>query len=300
MKLYLHSLSVTALVLISTNISPLIAVNPTVRFSECASSYLYKGVQYQGCTEADNQGKPWCFLQRATVQDNWGYCQTDTVPLRVGSYNGQQVDCDVTSDAGNGTLVYGCFATSDKTFSCFSSKVNALVTCTGTKSDPSLPKKPLSANPSDSSVSSETSKEKVNNGGNPANGISTGVIGGVVAVVVVGVAGLAMLMYRRNQKKNAMMRLSHSHGMGLEPSMFEDAKMPPPHLQKTYTVVSTYTPTLGDELEIYPGDKVTVIVEYDDGWVQGINETRGRVKGVFPKHCVEEVSRCTSPEPTNL
>ncbi|ORY02627.1 hypothetical protein K493DRAFT_346613 [Basidiobolus meristosporus CBS 931.73] len=90
-----------------------------------------------------------------------------------------------------------------------------------------------------------------------------------------------MLMYRRNQlKRKAIMQLSRSHGIGLELNMLEETKLPLPHIQKTYTVVSTYTPTLGDELEIYPGDKVTVIVEYDDGWIQGINETRGRVKGM--------------------
>jgi len=55
----------------------------------------------------------------------------------------------------------------------------------------------------------------------------------------------------------------------------------------TYTVISTYTPTLGDELEIQSGDQVTILVEYDDGWCQGVNESRGRVKGVFPKHCVD-------------
>ncbi len=55
----------------------------------------------------------------------------------------------------------------------------------------------------------------------------------------------------------------------------------------SYTVVATYTPALDDELDIQPGDKVTILVEYDDGWVQGINETRGGAKGVFPRHCVD-------------
>ncbi|CAG8577611.1 5496_t:CDS:2 [Racocetra persica] len=54
----------------------------------------------------------------------------------------------------------------------------------------------------------------------------------------------------------------------------------------SYTVIDTYVPTLPDELEIQVGDKVTVLVIYDDGWVQGINETQGGVKGVFPQHCV--------------
>ncbi|KAI9228925.1 MAG: hypothetical protein DHS80DRAFT_30346 [Piptocephalis tieghemiana] len=56
---------------------------------------------------------------------------------------------------------------------------------------------------------------------------------------------------------------------------------------KIYPVVSTYTPTLGDELEIQPGDQVQIVVEYDDGWCQGLNLSRGNAKGVFPKHCVD-------------
>lgn len=55
----------------------------------------------------------------------------------------------------------------------------------------------------------------------------------------------------------------------------------------TYPVIATYTPNLADELDIQPGDTVTILVEYDDGWVQGINETRGGIKGVFPRHCVD-------------
>ncbi|CAI2173830.1 6289_t:CDS:2 [Funneliformis geosporum] len=55
----------------------------------------------------------------------------------------------------------------------------------------------------------------------------------------------------------------------------------------SYSVIATYAPALADELDIQPGDKVTILVEYDDGWVQGINETRGGTKGVFPRHCVD-------------
>lgn len=60
----------------------------------------------------------------------------------------------------------------------------------------------------------------------------------------------------------------------------------------TYTVQSTYTPTLDDELYIQPGDQVQIYTEYDDGWCLAINLTRGRARGVFPKHCV------LSPSPT--
>ncbi|CAJ0924912.1 5290_t:CDS:2 [Entrophospora sp. SA101] len=43
-----------------------------------------------------------------------------------------------------------------------------------------------------------------------------------------------------------------------------------------------------DELNIQLGDKVTILAEYDDGWVLGVNETRGGIKGVFPKNCGNE------------
>jgi len=55
---------------------------------------------------------------------------------------------------------------------------------------------------------------------------------------------------------------------------------------QSYTAVATYTPNMGDELNIQLGDKVTILAEYDDGWVLGVNEARGGIKGIFPKHCV--------------
>ncbi|KAF7731665.1 hypothetical protein EC973_008835 [Apophysomyces ossiformis] len=61
----------------------------------------------------------------------------------------------------------------------------------------------------------------------------------------------------------------------------------------TYTIVSTYEPTLSDEIDVQPGDQVQVFEEYDDGWCLGMNLTRGQARGVFPKHCVIP----PSPEP---
>ncbi|ORZ10270.1 hypothetical protein BCR41DRAFT_295093, partial [Lobosporangium transversale] len=55
----------------------------------------------------------------------------------------------------------------------------------------------------------------------------------------------------------------------------------------TYTVIDIYTPTLDDEIEMCMGDSVTILQEFDDGWCMGINNTRGDIKGVFPRHCVE-------------
>ncbi|KAI8991982.1 hypothetical protein BDF20DRAFT_847608 [Mycotypha africana] len=54
-----------------------------------------------------------------------------------------------------------------------------------------------------------------------------------------------------------------------------------------FHVIATYTPTLSDEIDIQLGDQIEVLVEYDDGWCQGINLTRGQAKGVFPRHCVD-------------
>ncbi|KAG0167853.1 hypothetical protein DFQ28_005460 [Apophysomyces sp. BC1034] len=65
------------------------------------------------------------------------------------------------------------------------------------------------------------------------------------------------------------------------------APTPQPDSIGVFTVISTYTPTLNDEIDIQTGDRVEVLVEYDDGWCQGINLSRGNAKGVFPKHCVD-------------
>ncbi|CAO3653854.1 unnamed protein product [Mucor fragilis] len=54
----------------------------------------------------------------------------------------------------------------------------------------------------------------------------------------------------------------------------------------TFTIISSYTQTLDDELYIQPGDQVQVYTEYDDGWCLGINLTRGGSRGVFPQHCL--------------
>ncbi|KAG1078347.1 hypothetical protein G6F42_024310 [Rhizopus arrhizus] len=56
----------------------------------------------------------------------------------------------------------------------------------------------------------------------------------------------------------------------------------------TFTIISSYTQTLDDELYIQPGDQVQVYIEYDDGWCLGINLTRGCSRGVFPQHCLGE------------
>ncbi|KAI7875876.1 hypothetical protein K492DRAFT_119140, partial [Lichtheimia hyalospora FSU 10163] len=67
-----------------------------------------------------------------------------------------------------------------------------------------------------------------------------------------------------------------------------------------FTVISTYTPTLSDELDIQPGDRVEILIEYDDGWCQGINLSRGNLKGVFPRHCCQYNTQQQYYEPANM
>jgi hypothetical protein len=55
----------------------------------------------------------------------------------------------------------------------------------------------------------------------------------------------------------------------------------------SFVVIATYIPTLSDELEIETGDHIELLVEYDDGWCQGINVTKGHTRGVFPRHCID-------------
>ncbi|KAF9542299.1 hypothetical protein EC957_002184 [Mortierella hygrophila] len=66
----------------------------------------------------------------------------------------------------------------------------------------------------------------------------------------------------------------------------ESLPMTPTKPIGTFSVVSDYTPAMPDEIEIYYGDSVTVLQEYDDGWCMGINNSRGGIKGVVPRHCL--------------
>ncbi|KAF9919516.1 hypothetical protein FBU30_010922 [Linnemannia zychae] len=66
----------------------------------------------------------------------------------------------------------------------------------------------------------------------------------------------------------------------------ENLPMTPTKPIGTFSVVADYTPAMPDEIEIYYGDSVTVLLEYDDGWCMGINNSRGGIKGVVPRHCL--------------
>jgi len=63
---------------------------------------------------------------------------------------------------------------------------------------------------------------------------------------------------------------------------------------KTYIVTRIFEPSMPDELVIFPGDRIQIVVPYDDGWCLGCNLTTSEregvppTRGVFPRDCVEE------------
>ncbi|GAA5835753.1 hypothetical protein JCM9279_004637 [Rhodotorula babjevae] len=56
-------------------------------------------------------------------------------------------------------------------------------------------------------------------------------------------------------------------------------------------VKGTFVPNLDDELIFQPGDRVQVLMKYDDGWALGVNLSAGSpsAKGVFPFDCLGDV-----------
>ncbi|KAI8622359.1 hypothetical protein BC830DRAFT_671930 [Chytriomyces sp. MP71] len=63
---------------------------------------------------------------------------------------------------------------------------------------------------------------------------------------------------------------------------------------KPYTVVEHFLPERDDELELYVGERVTLVQPYDDGWGFGININTNR-EGVFPLYCLDEFSPKSGP-----
>ncbi|KAK3814398.1 MAG: hypothetical protein J3Q66DRAFT_268717, partial [Benniella sp.] len=52
----------------------------------------------------------------------------------------------------------------------------------------------------------------------------------------------------------------------------------------SFNAVSAYIPQMTDEIEIGVGDNLTITQEYDDGWCFGTNNTRGGIRGAFPRY----------------
>ncbi|RCI06061.1 hypothetical protein CU098_012606 [Rhizopus stolonifer] len=160
-----------------------------------------------------------------------------------------------------------------------------------------------------------------NNTSSSSSSSSGGLIGGIIAAIAVVILGAAAFLVARKKKKAR--QLAHkaiksdpfTMGFGnhdplpskqqennFPPSSAYESKMnisfPTPPTTVTsptpnipiigkFVVVATFVPTLSDELDIEPGDQIDLLVEYDDGWCQGINVTRGNQKGVFPRHCID-------------
>ncbi|KAH8547448.1 hypothetical protein BGW37DRAFT_510734 [Umbelopsis sp. PMI_123] len=156
-----------------------------------------------------------------------------------------------------------------------------------------------------------TPTASTNTNATTSSGLSGGAIGGIVAgvaVAAIGVGAFAFLRKRKNKSPAPSYRRSMRQSIGdpfsmgfvgaskPQPMPIQDNPFPPaapyerleePKSLGTYNVISTYTPTLGDEIDIRPGDRIRVLVEYDDGWMLGENMTNGDAKGVFPRHCID-------------
>ena len=41
---------------------------------KCHFPFNYKSVTYQGCTEKDSPGRPWCGTEKEYTHESYGYC----------------------------------------------------------------------------------------------------------------------------------------------------------------------------------------------------------------------------------
>ncbi|KAI8993616.1 hypothetical protein BDB01DRAFT_776933 [Pilobolus umbonatus] len=159
---------------------------------------------------------------------------------------------------------------------------------------------------------------------------SSSMIGAIVAIVLIILSGfVAFFILKRKKKvgqnKNRRSGAPDPFTMGygnndpipytenkpyhqpvqINPTNFYEVPMAPSHTVNnemtqsqplpslslgSFVVIATYIPTLSDELEIEVGDQVQLLAEYDDGWCQGMNMSKGYTKGVFPRHCIDYAS----------
>lgn len=272
---------------------------PTVNATECSLVFRYKKIYYSGCTDADSEGTPWCLLKKPSDGRQWGYCNLSTIPTYLAEDQGARRDCEVSTPVRGGATVFGCYSTDDqKTYSCVSGG-RELPCAIG---NGEFRKHAVDARPAN------TTAPKRNNAALPDMAAAAraddqtsmqiililSVLGGLA---LVSVAMLAALRRSRNraslQQLEAKLGTQNSHDYLLSKSG-SAASLPGATSIGEYTVVTIFTPTLSDELVIRPGDKVVVYREYDDGWVQGANLTRGGARGVFPKHCIMPLSDLTA------
>ncbi|CAH1758560.1 11704_t:CDS:2 [Entrophospora sp. SA101] len=112
----------------------------------------------------------------------------------------------------------------------------------------------------------------------------------VTIIALISAGGVVILMiiifaFIRKRRLGKMANQANIITLDQQNNLYIEMKENEP---QSYTTVATYTPNMSDELNIQLGDKVTILAEYDDGWVLGVNETRGGIKGVFPKNCGNE------------
>ncbi|KAI7886602.1 hypothetical protein K492DRAFT_203133 [Lichtheimia hyalospora FSU 10163] len=162
---------------------------------------------------------------------------------------------------------------------------------------------------------------------NDSSSLSGGAIAGIVIGVLACVIIICLLLFiaHRRRRRRQQEQQSHSNNPPMSNNfhavsttnnpptpataaagvaLFEPSRQTPddPWLGQvplgTYTVVSTYNPSLEDEIYVLPGDVVQVYAEYDDGWCLGMNISRDNARGVFPKSCftVDEVNTLDDAE----
>ncbi|KAI9297956.1 hypothetical protein K502DRAFT_346597 [Neoconidiobolus thromboides FSU 785] len=300
-------------VLLLFNIQLIVCENvdiPIVDVKECSLVYKYKDVHIMGCTDMDSEGLPWCMLKNSKSKQTWGYCDMNSITAYFGDDNGIKKDCDVSSHINDTKyLVYGCYSKDNKNYQCKSN--DKPISCLIKLNDKDYKRPNVNAtstgtvNVKNNKGPDSNSIEKIEN--EDSNSLQVILILSILGSIgLISVIVLFFMARKRNQKAkkelqelNNNMHPNDQHSNKLEKLssistlINHNNIIPATNDNKQYKelmVISTYKPTLSDELIIKPGDKVVVYKEYDDGWCQGANLTRGGVKGVFPKHCVEPLS----------
>ncbi|GAA6063445.1 hypothetical protein JCM10212_005618 [Sporobolomyces blumeae] len=94
-------------------------------------------------------------------------------------------------------------------------------------------------------------------------------------------------MMNKAQAPPAIVAAAMPNGVSAEQSPFGDSE----GQGEIRVVKGTFDPSLDDELVLYPGDRVQVLMKYDDGWALGLNLSSGNppAKGVFPFDCLGEI-----------
>jgi len=250
----------------------------TVPATDCKFPFTFNKAEYYGCTSAGDK-KPWCALPKEVDGQNWRYCSTETL-YKISS---------LVAD-GNRKCLAGWTFDKESVFGCAKKAGEADFKCNiDGKSITCAKLAPMGGG----GAVGGNLVAQVGQAARSTTGLVVAGVGG--AFVVALVAGLVVARRGKEGGKTQQQMQSqwdYKGGDNHAPYGYtsETGLLAPGSSaggERIYTVVSTYTPTLGDELEIQTGDKVVVLVEYDDGWCQGVNHSRGNSKGVFPKHCVD-------------